>query len=146
MKHLTNYIHTGTLEVYHSLHKYCPKRLHFSYERMIAHFKLAVLDFNAGVGLKQTKTKLGELRFKQHFPKATQSWVAKTIISKKGKIYLNHLNDEVGHIKLSKEEYPIPAPKNVPKNIAFVENPDKKQSINTMRTRFSVYMLDWCKS
>ena len=95
-----------------------------------------MLDFNAGVGLKQTQTKIGELRFKQHFPKVTQSWFAKKIISKKDNIYLNHLMDEVAHIKLSKEEYPIPAPKNVPRNIAFVENPDKKQSINTMKTRF----------
>ena len=46
--------------------------------------------------------------------------------------------DEVVHLKLSKEEYPIPAPGNVPKNITLVEKPDKKQSINTMRTRFSV--------
>ena len=48
--------------------------------------------------------------------------------------------DEVVQRQLSKEEYPIPAPKNVRsrKNIALVETPDKKQSINTMRTRFSV--------
>ena len=46
--------------------------------------------------------------------------------------------DEVVHLKLSKEEYPIPAPGNVPKNITLVEKPNKKQSINTMRTRFSV--------
>ena len=46
--------------------------------------------------------------------------------------------DEVAHLQLSKGEYPIPAPKNVPKNIALVEKPDKKQFINTMRTRFSL--------
>ena len=40
------------------------------------------------------------------------------IVSKKGKIYLNHLMDEVVHLKFSKEEY-IPAPKNVPENIAL---------------------------
>ena len=68
--------------------------------------------------------------------------VAKKIISKKGKIYLNHLIDEVVQQQLSQEEYPIPAPKNVRKNIALVETPDKKQSINTMRTRFSVQILN----
>ena len=48
--------------------------------------------------------------------------------------------DEVVQRQLSKEEYPIPAPRNVRirKNIALVETPDKKRSINTMRTRFSV--------
>ena len=105
---------------------------------MIAHSQLAVLDFNAGVGLKQAETKLGELRFKQQFSKVAQLWVAKKIISKKDKTYLNHLMDEVVHLKLSKEEYPISAPGNVPNNITLVEKPDKKQSINTMRTRFSV--------
>ena len=68
--------------------------------------------------------------------------VAKKIISKKGKVYLNHLMDEVVQRQLSKEEYPIPAPKNVRKNIALVETPDKKHSINTMRTRFSVQILN----
>ena len=106
---------------------------------MIARFQITVLDFNAGVGLKQAETKVREPRFKQQFSKVSQSWVAKNIISKKDdKICLNHLMNEVVHLKLSKEEYPIPAPKNVPKKIALVEKPDKKQSINTTRTRFSM--------
>ena len=46
--------------------------------------------------------------------------------------------DEVVHLQLSSKEYPIPAPKNILKNITLVEKPDKKQSFNTMRTRFSV--------
>ena len=47
LKHVTNFNHTGTLEVYHSLYnKYSPKRLHFSYPGMIARAQLAVLDFN----------------------------------------------------------------------------------------------------
>ena len=35
--------------------------------------------------------------------------------------------DEVAHLQLSKEEYPIPAPKNVPKNIALIEKPERKR-------------------
>ena len=108
---------------------------------MIALAQLTVLDFNAGFGLKQAETKL-ELGFKKQFSKVVQSLVAKKIISKKGKVYLNHLMDEVVQRQLSKEEYPIPAPKNVRKNIALVETPDKKHSINTMRTRFSVQILN----
>ena len=46
--------------------------------------------------------------------------------------------DKVVHLKLSKEEYTNPAPKNVPKDIELVGKRDKKQSNNTMRTRFSV--------
>ena len=43
--------------------------------------------------------------------------------------------DEVVDLKLLREEYPIPAPKNVPKNITLVEKPENKSI--TMRTRFS---------
>ena len=43
--------------------------------------------------------------------------------------------DEVVDLKLLREEYPIPAPKNVPKNITLVEKPGNKSI--TMRTRFS---------
>ena len=46
--------------------------------------------------------------------------------------------DEVVHQKLSKEEYLTPAPKDVPKDIEFVEKRDKKQSNDTMKTIFSV--------
>ena len=41
------------------------------------------------------------------------------------------------HLKLSKEEYTTPAPKNVPKDIELVGKSDKKQSNNIMRTIFS---------
>ena len=58
---------------------------------MVVHSQFNVLDFNADVGPKQAKTKPGELRFKQHFSKVTQSLVAKKFISKKGKIHLNYL-------------------------------------------------------
>ena len=83
----------------------------------------------------QVGTKFGELRFKHQFSKITQSWVERRIVSKKDKISLHHLMDEVLDLKLLREEYPIPAPKNVPKNITLVEKPENKSI--TMRTRFS---------
>ena len=33
--------------------------------------------------------------------------------------------DEAVHLQLSKEDKPIPTPKNVPKNVALIEKPDK---------------------
>ena len=77
-KYLTTLNHTGTLLVYRSLYnKYCPKPLYFSNEDAITLSQLAVLDFNADVGLKQAETKLEELIFKQQLSKVTQSKVAK---------------------------------------------------------------------
>ena len=50
LKYVTDFNHTDTLEVYHSLYnKYSPKRLHFSYPFMIARVQLAVLEFNSVV-------------------------------------------------------------------------------------------------
>ena len=73
-----------TLEIYHSLYnKYCPKRLHFSYNGMIARPQLAVLDFNSGVGPQQAVIKAGNLRYKQQFSHVTQFWIAKKVSSKK---------------------------------------------------------------
>ena len=56
MEYLTQFKHTGNLEVYHSvINKYSPKRLHFSLYGMIARTQLAVMDFNSGADDKQNK-------------------------------------------------------------------------------------------
>ena len=78
LKRWINLNDTGTLEVYHSgYNKYYPKRLHFLCPAMIARGELATLDFNAGVGLQNAKTKKSELRNKQQFSRITQSWAMK---------------------------------------------------------------------
>ena len=141
MNQLTSFSHTGTLEVYHSLYnKYCPKRLHFSYEGMIARSQLAVLDFNSGVNRSQAKTRNGELRYKLSHTKITKSWVVKKIMEKKTRPYLKEIMDEVEYQKLSGENHPrAEIPENVPKNIAPTPRPDKKAAIASMCTRFKVY-------
>ena len=49
IKYLSKFCHTGSLEVFHSvINKYCPKRLQFTLEGMIARTQLAVLDYNCG--------------------------------------------------------------------------------------------------
>ena len=79
LKYLTNFSHTGQLEIYHYLYtKYCPKRLHFSYQGMHGRTQIAVLDYNAGATTKENKK-----RYKLCFSKVTQSWVTKPIANKK---------------------------------------------------------------
>ena len=52
---LTDFCHTGGLEVYHSmLLKYCPKRQHFSYKGMLARIQLAAIDNNHNTGIFNT--------------------------------------------------------------------------------------------
>ena len=137
LKYLTDFKHTGTLEVYHSLYnKYCPKRLCFSYEGMVARTQLAVMDHNSSVGLGQAQTKSGEKRFKLSFSRVTQSWVTKKITEPKDKSYINNLLDEVIYLRTSGETYSTPKLPKPPKNIATETKPDKKEAIKNSRSRF----------
>ena len=58
LPYFTEFKHTGNLEVYHSLLlKYCPKRLRFSHNGMIARTQLAVMHFNSTINAEQAFTK-----------------------------------------------------------------------------------------
>ena len=68
IKKLTGFHHTGSLEVFHSLLKYCPKQQHFSYMGMQAHIELAILNHNYNTEQKHATTKKGssDLLYKNH--------------------------------------------------------------------------------
>ena len=86
LQYLTEFSHTGGLEVYHALlGKYCPKNQHFSYLGMQCRSQLAALDFNAGAGLQQARTHDGQPRFNIAFSKQSKQWVAKPIKEHKNK-------------------------------------------------------------
>ena len=138
LKYLTEFNHTGTLEVYHSVYnKYSPKRLHFSYAGMIARAQLTCLDFNSGVGLEQRKNKNEKLQFKHQYSKITKSWVVKKIPEKKEKFtYINHILDEINDLQTSNDKYETPKLENVPKYIGGVEKPKKEETIANMKSRF----------
>ncbi|XDV12130.1 hypothetical protein PO909_000857 [Leuciscus waleckii] len=56
LDHLTECVHTTTLEVYHSMYlKYLPKRTHFGYDVMVHASMLAALDHNNNVNKEQTQ-------------------------------------------------------------------------------------------
>ena len=92
VKKITKFCHTGSLEAYHSLlTKYCPKRIHFRYNGMVARTQLAILDHNNNVGRPQTVDDDGEGRYKIVFPKATKCWIAKPIYESKSYLYRREL-------------------------------------------------------
>ena len=139
LKHLVDFRHTGNLEVYHALYnKYCPKRLHFSYNGMIARSQLAILDHNSGANLLQARTKDGLLRYKQQFSKITVNWVVKKISSKKDRSYVTEIVKEVEFLAESKEQVQLPNTDRIPGNIAPIPKPLKADAIKNMRTRFTV--------
>jgi hypothetical protein len=68
MEKLTEFRHTGELEVFHSLMlKYLPKRKHFSYRSMLARTQLAALDHNHNFNRVQAVVKSGGNKDQQKF-------------------------------------------------------------------------------
>ena len=86
MGQLVNPLHTGSLEVFHSLiNSYASKRNHFELNVMDARIKLAILDHNCNISRKQATVqrprvgsgKKGEKQWKYISSKLSKEWVAK---------------------------------------------------------------------
>ena len=136
MKYLTNFCHTGNLEVFHSLlTKYCPKRLHFSMHGMVARTQLAVLAFNSSMQCEQAVKQDGTPRYKQCFSRITQTWVVKKIAGTKERPYLEELMTVVLE-EMDETGDKLPEVGNIAQRIAPTKKPDKNEAIRSMRTRF----------
>ena len=97
---VTEFHHTGELEQHHSLmHKYVPKREHFSHNGIIARTQLAILDHNHNVHRDQAIVKCGpnkeEKLFKISYPKQRNNWVANPIGGTKSYNYIETMMDKV---------------------------------------------------
>ena len=96
MKYFVDFIHTGNLEVFHSLLlKYCPKRLQFSSYGMITRTQLAILHFNQAMKSEHAVTGDGTPRYKLQKSKITKKYVIKPIKNEPEKLYLEDLISEV---------------------------------------------------
>ena len=100
MEKLTEFCHTGELEVFHSLMlKYLPKRKHFSYRSMLARTQLAALDHNHNCNRVQAVVtsggNKGQQQFKVETPKANKSWVCTPIKEPKSYKYLSPMLEDV---------------------------------------------------
>ena len=125
LRHLTEYHHTGNLEVYHSLlNKYCPKRQHFYFASMNARHQLAIMDHNSGTDRPQSVNKSGKPVFKYQFSKITKQWVEKPVKVQKKRFYLGEMMERVQEIKLNDLDLPAASLPKTPKNIAPVPRPD----------------------
>lgn len=135
MKLVTEFHHTGNLEVYHSMMlKYCPKRQHFSYEGMVARTQLAALDNNNNCTREQAVIQHGEskgsLRYNVVFPKVRKTWVVKPIKQLKTYSYLDDMMERV----LKGDEVCKSTP--FAKNIATKPKPNKSAAIASHISRF----------
>ncbi|XP_046855113.1 uncharacterized protein LOC124448146, partial [Xenia sp. Carnegie-2017] len=88
LRKLSEFCHTGELEVYHSfLLKYCPKQEHFSFPGMLARTQLAALDHNNNINhdkaVIKSGTNKGQDRYKMIFAKTQKQWAVKAMKEKK---------------------------------------------------------------
>ncbi|CAM4321968.1 unnamed protein product [Leuciscus chuanchicus] len=88
LDHLTECVHTTTLEVYHSMYlKYLPKRTHFGYDVMVHASMLAALDHNNNVNKEQAVYQdgesVGEPKFKIAWSKVHKTFRAKPVMTEK---------------------------------------------------------------
>ena len=139
---LTEFCHTGELEVYHSEYlKYCPKREHFSHKGMVARAQLTALDHNANCGRKQAVVqsgpRAGQARYKVSFPKAQKQWVAKPIKEKKSYAHVMVLMDTVANACETGEVEIEPEARHLPKNISGTAPPNKQELVRKHRSRFN---------
>ena len=137
LHYLSNFSHTGNLEVYHSLcSKFCPKRLCFSMLGMMNRTMIAALDHNCSAILPQATISNGALRYKQIFSKISGDWCIKKIRCAKEKHYVQDLLEEKFLQKSSGEYYKLLGIPKLAKNIATIEEPDEEEAVKSMRTRF----------
>ncbi|XP_070550648.1 uncharacterized protein [Ptychodera flava] len=143
IKHLSEFCHTGSLEVYHSMMtKYVPKRQEFDYEQMLARTQLAALDHNANVGRAHRRNKNGDLQWRPVCPKATNTWIVKKVYEEKSyewakQLIVSTLLQKIGHDK----SVPVASTRthhvnSLPKNIAPVPAPPKEDLLQRYQSRF----------
>ena len=135
---LAEFHHTGQLESYHSLMtRYIPKRVHFSYNGMVARTQLAILDHNANTTRSQAKVKKGacpgEKRYKLLCAKQRKNWVVKEIKTPKSYSYIEGMMDDVILCQKGKK-FPY-GPTERAKNIAPTPKPCKLDIIEKHRSR-----------
>lgn len=140
MDHLVNPLHTGSIEVFHSLvNSYAPKRLEFELNVMDARVKVAVIDHNSNVGRQQAvitserkgSGKKGEKQWKIVSSKLSKNWVAKETKEAKSYDFVKTLLTEVIKRKEKGEKINQKASELAnrlvsPKNIAFTERPERQ--------------------
>jgi hypothetical protein len=138
IKYLSEFCHTGNLEVYHNLLlKYVPKRQEFDGDQMDARTTLAVIDHNLSQSRGQKIDVQGQGVYKTAYSKGTGKWVVKPVYNKKSYKWVSTM---MTLCVLQKEEMIFP--KIVTKNqgnIAPIPAPVKSELVHNLISRFKTY-------
>jgi len=132
---LTDFCHTGRLEVYHStLLKYATKRQHFQYGSMQTRLQLAALDHNHNVDRDLVTDSTGHTAVRQIFSKARKDWVLRNVYDRKQYIYIDEILQKIVDRRLDRairmddtaSRLTLP---HLKQNIAKTDKPNLQESI-----------------
>ncbi|XP_065180373.1 uncharacterized protein LOC135810903 [Sycon ciliatum] len=137
LMHLSDFQHTGNLEVYHSMMtKYMPKRIQFSREGMEARTQLAALDHNFNAGREQATSK-GQPQYKVQFSRVKGDFVAKKIYSEKKYGCMHSMMQQVSDVATKRLTVP-PIQKCKPVNVSRRGAPVKAAVVANLQTRLAM--------
>lgn len=135
IRQLSEFCHTGSLEVYHSLMtKYVPKRQEFDFDQMMARTALAVIDHNMSRNRPQATNKKGEKMFRVTYPKASSEWVAKPVYEAKTYDWIYAMLRRVVQEKETRTLSPVKVSRQG--NIATKPVPPRSEVIQRLTSRF----------
>ena len=126
---LTEFCHTGQIEVFHSLiNKQSPKRQHFFTASQYARHQQSVMDYNSGTERDYKRSNSGDVVTKIQYSKSSKCWVSKPVRKKKQKKYLQEMMEEVVEIKAENITLDTPNLPKTPANIATNPRPENMDS------------------
>ena len=105
---------------------------------MVTWCKLAAINFNQGETLDQAKMKSGDDCYKVYFSKIMKTWYAKLIKDMKSLDVFSNLVDLMEKSVIEKKKLTEIELPDIPRNIAPVEKPDKKDVLKNQKSRFMV--------
>ena len=104
---------------------------------MVAWCKLAAINFNKGETLEQGKTKSRDYCY-VCFSKITKTWSARPTKDTESVDVFSNLVDLTEKSVIEKKKLTEIELPDIPRNIASVENPDKKDIAKNQKSRFAV--------
>ena len=135
IRHLSEFCHTGNLEVYHSLlTKYAPKRQEFDFDQMHCRTTIAVIDHNMGLNRGHKLDKDGRLLYKQVYSKVTSNWTPKAVYNPKNYLWVPMLMKMCIFQKATMTLPPVQVKERG--NIAPIPAPPKSEMIEKLMSRF----------
>lgn len=137
LSHLTEFCHTGHLEVFHNVVlRYCPKRLHFPYDGMKTRLMIAALQWNLQHGHSQPDPD-GSVRYDVVYSKRRKTWVVRKRTDRTPLLHIEPLMTRVMEVFQEKLQLPpVSRPADLPSHVAKIPKPSFTDAFASFTSRF----------